>query len=290
MSVAGQAYSETDVEDFFDQTLRTYLSFWDSDGVLHTGYFSGDDDSDYHAAADRTSALLAAEAMLDSSSHVLDVGCGCGNFLIHLAKDFGCSGQGLDLSQERVKFAQGKLAGESGVSISFRHGSITRMPYAPGTFTHVVSQDALCLVPDKPRSHQEIHRVLAPGGILAFSDFLQPTMNISERARRHVFDRVRWNGGYSLVGYQEALERCGFEIILARNLGRHLRQTYRVLGQTATERARATSDQSVRDWMLAFAESCGEIQIAIDDGEFGWGIIVARKRGDAASSAARESP
>ena len=111
------------------------------------------------------------------------------------------------------------------------------MPYEAGTFSHVVSQDALFLVPDKPRSHAEIHRVLRPGGIFAFSDFLQPTTEIGERARKHVYDRVRWNGGYSFVGYQAALEDAGFEIMLARNLQSHIRQTYRVLGAMARERA-----------------------------------------------------
>lgn len=282
MSVASHVYTEKDVEDFFDQTLHTYLSFWDSDGVLHTGYFTGDTDTDYRAAAERTSTVLAAETMIGSSSRVLDVGCGCGNFLIHLARQFGCGGEGLDLSEERVKFAQEKLAGEKDLRIAFRHGSATQMPYADGTFTHVVSQDALCLVPDKPRSHEEIHRVLAPGGIFAFSDFLQPMTEVSERARKHVFDRVRWNSGYSLTGYQQALERCGFEVLLARNLRSHIRQTYRVLGRTATQRAEATADPAARDWMLAFAGSCGQIQIAIDDGEFSWGMIVARKHGAAA--------
>ncbi|HEX4833017.1 MAG TPA: methyltransferase domain-containing protein [Trebonia sp.] len=278
MSVASREYTEHDVEEFFDQTLHNYLSFWDTDGVLHTGYFAPGNEDDYQAAAQHTSAVLAGEMMIDGSSHVLDAGSGCGNFLLYLARESGCSGEGLDLSEERVKFAAGRLTGEPDLRISFRHGSITQMPYQDGTFTHVVSQDALCLVPDKPRSHAEIARVLAPGGIFAFSDFLQPKEHVSERARKHVFDRVRWNGGYSLIGYQEALDRCGFEILLARNLRSHIWQTYRVLGQTATERAQSVPDQAARDWMLSFAESCREMQIAIDDEEFSWGIFVARKR------------
>lgn len=281
MSTTSHRYTERDVGDFFDQTLQTYLSFWDGDGVLHTGYFANDADDDYRAASERTSDILATDAKIDNSSSVLDVGCGCGNFLIHLAKRFGCRGAGLDLSNERVKFAQEKFAGED-LAVEFHHGSATQLPYEPDSFSHVVSQDALCLVPDKPRSHAEIHRVLRPGGIFAFSDFLQPKEKLSERARKHVYDRVRWNGGYSLVGYQSALEQAGFEIILARNLSSHLRQTYRVLGKTARERAETTSDAAARDWMRAFSVSCGEIQSAIDDGEFGWGILVARKRGSAA--------
>ena len=281
MPVSSRVYTETDVETFFDQTLNNYLSFWDSQGALHTGYFAGEGDQDYQAAQQRTSDMLAADAGIDESSYVLDVGCGCGNFLIHLAERFGCRGEGLDLSEERIRFAQ-KLAGDN-PRIQFRHASATQMPYEPDRFTHVVSQDALCLVPDKERSHTEIFRVLRPGGLFAFSDFLQPQEAISERARKHVYDRVRWNGGYSLVGYQAALEMAGFEILLARNLGNHLKQTYRVLGKTAQERSQTTSEDAAREWMLAFAASCKEIQVAIDDREFGWGMIVARKPASARS-------
>lgn len=277
MSMTGHAYTESDVEEFFDQTLQAYLSFWDSEGILHTGWFADDADDDYRAAAQRTSDILAAEARIDGSSYVLDVGCGCGNFLIYLAKRFGCRGEGLDLSEERIRFARKQLAGDSRLNVEFRHGSATQMPYEPGSFTHVVSQDALFLVPDKPRSHAEIHRVLQPGGVFAFSDFLQPKEEIGERARKHVYDRVRWSGGFSLVGYQAALERAGFEILLVRNLGSHIRQTYRVLGKTARERAETTPDAAARDWILSFSAACEEIQVAIDNREFGWGIFVARK-------------
>lgn len=278
MSTTGHVYTERDVGEFFDQTLQTYLSFWDSEGVLHTAYFTDDADTDYRAAAERTSDILAADAGIDESSQVLDVGCGCGNFLIHLARRFGCRGEGLDLSSERIKFAREMLAAQDRpLGIEFRHGSATRMPYDPGTFSHVVSQDALFLVPDKPRSHAEIHRVLRPGGIFAFSDFLQPTTEIGERARKHVYDRVRWSSGYSFVGYQQALQRAGFEIVLARDLNDQIRRTYRVLGEMARERAERASDAAARDWILTFSASCAEIQIAIDQGQFGWGIFVTRR-------------
>lgn len=275
--IADPAYTEDEVRDFFDRTLHNYLSFWDSEGVLHTGWFADDADEDYRGAATRTSDNLAAEAGIDSASYVLDAGCGCGNFLIHLAERFGCGGVGLDLSAERVKFAQQGRTGRDGLRIEFQHGSVTQMPYEPETFSHVISQDALFLVPDKARSHAEIHRVLRPGGIFACTDFLQPTAQIGARAREHVYDRVRWSGGYSLLEYQTALAAAGFEIVLARSLERQIKQTYRVLGKIARERAGTVDDRAAKDWMLAFAVSCDEIQIAIDGGEFGWGMFVARK-------------
>lgn len=281
---ATTAYTERDVQDFFNRTLKTYLSFWDGDGVLHTGWFTDGDDDDYRAAAERTSDILAAEAGIDAGSHVLDVGCGCGNFLLHLARRFGCSGEGLDLSEERIGFATGRLAQEDPCirdRIAFRHGSATRMPYGGATFSHVVSQDALFLVPDKPRSHAEAFRVLRPGGVFAFCDFLQPKEEVGPRAREHVYDRVRWSGGYSLHAYQAALRDAGFEILLARNLKTQIRQTYAVLGRIARERAAMVPDAAARDWISGFAASCAEIAQAIDRGEFGWGLFVARKPADA---------
>jgi sarcosine/dimethylglycine N-methyltransferase len=278
MTSTGQSFTEQDVEAFFDQTAQTYLNFWDSEGVLHTGYFTGTDDHDYRAAAQRTSDVVATEAGIDASSYVLDVGCGCGPFLVYLAQRFDCRGEGLDLSAERINFAKQLLTGDKAeLKLNFTHGSATAMPYADNTFTHVVSQDAMCLIPDKPRTHSEVFRVLQPGGVFAFSDFLQPKTDISERGRKHVYDRVRWNSGYSYLGYQQALEEAGFVVTHARNLEPQIRQTYRVIGKAATERAGQTEDPAAREWMLGFAESCGEIELAIDRGEFGWGIFVARK-------------
>jgi sarcosine/dimethylglycine N-methyltransferase len=275
-------FTERDVEQFFDGSTRTYLSFWDSEGVLHTGYFADDNADDYQAAAEHTSRLLGDEAGVAAASRVLDVGCGCGNFVFHLARRFGCACEGLDLSRERIRFADDKRAeAPDGLRrlVAFRHGSATQLPYEAASFSHVVSQDALFLIPDKARSHAEMFRVLAPGGSLVVSDFLQPREQISARARKHVYDRVRWTSGFSLVGYQQALERAGFRIRLARELSPHLKRTYQVLGKVAAQRAGTTSDPAGRDWMLAFAASCHEIGVAIDDGEFGWGVLVADKPG-----------
>jgi ubiquinone/menaquinone biosynthesis C-methylase UbiE len=277
------AYTEQDVAAFFDQTLRHYLGFWDSSGVLHTGFFTDDADTDYQAAAERTSAMLAQQAGIDATSSVLDVGCGCGNLVTYLAQRHGCRAEGVDLSKERVEFARHRVAatGEDYQDrVAFRHGSATELPYPSGTFSHVVSQDALFLVPDKPRSHAETLRVLRPGGIFACTDFLQPMEDISELARTHVYDRVRWGGGYSLAGYQDALATAGFEVVHAEDLEHHIRQTYLVLGRTARERAGTIPDVAAQEWTLAFADSCLQIQGAIDRGEFSWGMIVARKPGD----------
>ena len=86
MTTASQTYTERDVEAFFDQTLSTYLRFWDSDGVLHTGYFADPRDD---GLPGRVRAHLGDPGRRTrrstARSSVLDVGCGCGNFLLGLA-------------------------------------------------------------------------------------------------------------------------------------------------------------------------------------------------------------
>src|SRR5262249_17283212 len=153
--IAMPGFTERDVEEFFDASTQTYLSFWDSEGVLHTGYFAPGNDADYQAAAEATSQLIADEAALERTSSVLDAGCGCGNFALYVGRRFACRCEGLDLSQQRIDVALAKRAEHGLGGVAFRHGSVTRLPYDDHAFSHVVSQDALFLVPDKPASHAE---------------------------------------------------------------------------------------------------------------------------------------
>ena len=76
---------------------------------------------------------------------------------------------------------------------------------------------------------------------------------------------------------------AGFEILRAADLERHIRQTYQVLGRTASERAgdrRRTPPRGTGCWRSP-SRACRS-KIAIDRGEFGWGMFVARKPGRAA--------
>lgn len=276
--VQNRASTEKEIEALFNASFQNLMRLWDGEPILHAYYFLEDADEDHYAAAQRTSEVLAREAHIDVASRVLDVGCGCGNFLFYIAKRYGCACVGVDLSQEHIRFAQEMLTSEGIGNIEFRHGSATQLPCVAESFTHVVSQDALYLVPDKPRSHAEVHRVLQPGGIFAFCDFLQPTKKISESTRKLVYDRLRFHDGYSIEEYQRALERVGFEILLSRDLHSHFLRTYLALAKKARSRADEVQDAEMRRLLLYYCASCIEIHNTIARGEFGWGMFVARKR------------
>lgn len=277
MAMIGLTFTEDRIAQVYNYGFANLLDLWNGRPVQHAGYFADTANDDYRTAAERTSQLLMTEAGIERSSRVLDIGCGTGDFAIHAAERLGCRAVGVDLSQAHIDFATGQLAGQDGLDVTFDCGSATQLPYGDESFTHVVSQDALYHIDDKPRAHAEIFRVLEPGGVLTFSDFLQPTDDVSEHVRPHIYDRMLRNGGYSLVEYQLALQQAGFEIMLARNLDHHFRRSYLLLAKMARDHAATVSNQLKRRAMQNYLASCLQIQAAVVRREIGWGIFVARK-------------
>ncbi|MEV6035639.1 class I SAM-dependent methyltransferase [Nonomuraea sp. NPDC052116] len=267
----------------YDQSSHTFLNVTGY-GVAHAADHPADDfrensRDDYRTTVEQTAAFLAAEAGIDGSSTVLEVGDDCECLLVHLAQWFGCRGEGIFESEEYVRFAQDLCTNQrQRLDVGFRRASVLRLPYEPGSFSHVVSHGALHKAPDMPRSYAEIRRVLRSGGIFAFSDFYRPRTRISERTRTEVYEKFGWNDGYTLLEYHSALAEAGFEISSVVNVTGFLRRTFQGNAEAARARAGQMADAAARDKMLAFSASCEEVQAAIDRGEVGWAIVVVRKR------------
>jgi ubiquinone/menaquinone biosynthesis C-methylase UbiE len=101
--------------------------------------------------------------------HVLDVGSGFEGPARTLAAEFGCQVIGLDLTKECCRTAE-TLTAWVGLHdrVTFRQGNALDMPFAETTFDVVWTQDVLMNIEEKPRLFAEMHRVLRPGGHLAF--------------------------------------------------------------------------------------------------------------------------
>ncbi|MFC3995977.1 class I SAM-dependent methyltransferase [Nocardiopsis sediminis] len=242
-------------------------------------------DDDYTTNDEQLSVLLAAEASICGASRILEVGGSCGSLLTTIAKRFGCHGEAVFTNGGYVKFAQeANTHHRNRLNIDFRQASVMRLPYEAASFTHVVSRDAMHNVPDKRRSHAEIHRVLKPGGVFAFTDFVQGSGEISESTRKNVHERLGWCAGYSLDDYRAVLERAGFEVVQVRSLNGRLTRMLRENAQAARDRAEQTGDDAARTTMLGFAASCDAVRAAVGAGEFGWASFVTH-RADTATSA-----
>jgi ubiquinone/menaquinone biosynthesis C-methylase UbiE len=102
-------------------------------------------------------------SQLPEGSSVLEVAPGPGYFCIELAKLGTYSITGLDLSHTFVKMAA-KHAAQTGVSVDFKQGSASKLPFPSNTFDFLVCRAAFKNFAEPLCALQEMCRVLKPGG------------------------------------------------------------------------------------------------------------------------------
>ncbi|APC08339.1 class I SAM-dependent methyltransferase [Neomoorella thermoacetica] len=97
-----------------------------------------------------------------AGEHILDVGCGTGNFSLELARR-GVKVTGIDISDPMLAKAR-KKAADAGLAIEFLHADAMNLPFGDNTFDKIVSVTALEFAPDLKAVLEESYRVLKPGG------------------------------------------------------------------------------------------------------------------------------
>ncbi len=107
-------------------------------------------------------AQVVAEQVAAGGS-ILELAPGPGYLAIELAKLGGYRVQGLDISRTFVDIAN-ENARAAGVSIEFRQGNASQMPYPDESFDFVLCRAAFKNFADPVGALNEIHRVLKPGG------------------------------------------------------------------------------------------------------------------------------
>ena len=263
------------VKDFYDGPADTiYKTTWGEN--LHLG-FPTEAGGSQQEAMEHATALMAAHACLDETSHVLDLGSGYGGPARFLASRFGCEVTGLNVSAVEIEEAkrQTSAAGLES-SVRFDHGDFHELPYSDDTFEVVWSQDSLMYGADKGRILEEVQRVLKPGGVLDFTDILA-RRDLDEENRKRLYARVRTPEMWDTERYLTELIDLNFRIRRVEDWSQHVAASY----AWARRQAKAKRDE------LESKVGVDLVQRTMDGLEFwvdmaergnvGWALLVAQK-------------
>jgi SAM-dependent methyltransferase len=130
---------------------------------------------------------------------ILDVGCGTGTMLSHLAS-FG-KAQGVDIDEEAVGYCL-----ERGLT-DVRLGEAAKLPFDDGSFDLVTALDVVEHLDDDVGALREMRRVLRPGGrilvtVPAFRFMWGDQDEVNQHKRRYVASELR-----------DRLRAAGFDVV-----------------------------------------------------------------------------
>jgi SAM-dependent methyltransferase len=102
---------------------------------------------------------------------VLDLGCGCGDTALALARAVGPAGRvlGVDLSEPMVARARQRAAAAGLAHLSFRAADLQSAPLEPGAFDAAFSRFGVMFFADPAAAFGNVRLALRPGGRLAFA-------------------------------------------------------------------------------------------------------------------------
>jgi sarcosine/dimethylglycine N-methyltransferase len=182
-------------------------------------------DQDHYGGLAAVDAL-AQRAGVGATSRVLDVCAGLGGPARFLSRRRGSKVVALELHAGRALGATrlNRLVRETRVAVV--QGDATRLPFGPGAFDVCLSQEALLHIADKPAALRECHRVLAPGGRLAFTDWVARP-GLGDRERERLWEWMAATTLQTLESYRVLIGRAGFTAIDAEDLSEEWRPILR---------------------------------------------------------------
>jgi cyclopropane fatty-acyl-phospholipid synthase-like methyltransferase len=212
------------IRAYYDRHTAAFVRFGQGGGALHRAVWSpgvrGRAQA-FHVVEDRIVDLLRQETSGAAESHVVDLGCGVGASLCHVAARQPVRGTGITISREQAALG-GRRVAELGLSgrLTIVEGDFCDPPstLSPADLAYAI--EAFVHSPSADRFFAGCARVVRAGGVLAIcDDFTRPASGA--RAARAV---ARFRQGWrvnTLVGTDE-LRRCaaaaGFEHVSTTDL------------------------------------------------------------------------
>jgi S-adenosylmethionine-diacylgycerolhomoserine-N-methlytransferase len=107
-----------------------------------------------------------------AGAHVLEIACGTGRNLDHIARRYpDCTLYGLDISSQMLRSAQAKLGGRAKLALGDACTFDPHALFGVGHFDRIILSYSLSMIPDWDAALKRALDQLAPGGSLHIVDF-----------------------------------------------------------------------------------------------------------------------
>lgn len=222
-----------------------------------------------------TTTEFVEKLSLKKGERVLDVGCGIGGGDFYMARQFGVSVVGIDLSTNMVHRALETSMTDSSLDVEFEICDATIKEYPAESFDVVYSRDTILHIADKRALFAKFFRWLKPRGRILISDYCRGEQKSTDHFNSYVASR-----GYHLLSpsqYGKVLEDVGFSNVVAEDRTEHfvsvlkeeLERTLLSKDEFVKETSEQDFDDIVNGWKAKLVR-CGE-------GDQKWGLFYAEK-------------
>jgi len=141
-----------------------------------------------HMGGFETTKALIELCHISKDTYVLDAGCGVGATACYLAKRYGCSVVGVDLSEGMIARSKERAKRERVEdSIRFRVADVRNLPFDDALFDVVICESVATFIEDRRRVAGELVRVTKPGGYVGLNEEIwlkTPSTELVEFAER----------------------------------------------------------------------------------------------------------
>jgi ubiquinone/menaquinone biosynthesis C-methylase UbiE len=175
-----------------------------------------------HVGGFKASMDLAERAEIGRGLRGVDLCCcnGAGmRFLVRFRDVAGMTG--VDATETVVARGRARCAAEGladRIRFVLADACATGLP--DGSADFVWGEDAWCYVVDKPKLVAEAARIVRPGGVIAFTDWVEGPAGLSDAEAERFLRFMKFANVESIPGYARLLDKNGCEIAEASDTGR----------------------------------------------------------------------
>ncbi len=262
-------YNSTDADRF-------YATIWGGEDI-HIGLYENETDTILDSSRRTVEKMGSLIIGLDSKTRLLDIGSGYGGSARYLVQAYGCQVGCLNLSEVQNQRNR-ELNRSQGFTLSINvvDGSFEAIPLPDESVDVVWSQDAILHSGNRKKVFEEVHRVLAKGGQLIFTDPMQSETCPLE-ALQPIFNRIHLDSLGSIQYYKEILLGLGFKEVqivdYSNQLSKHYSRVLKEVEENHWTLTRVCSEEYIQRMKTG-------LQHWIDGGLAGhltWGILHFQK-------------